>query len=247
MVVAVGRVLGPFDFEGNAGTPHLCFDLNFLGVFPACGSTAMVDLSGFDATTLPGGLQPERPGGTWVTVASEIYGIWDGTEIEVTDAQPLDRDPLPESPCEPPASGWPGNGHDWEADRDRLGDYVYDRPGEYATYWIATNGQDPIEMDHQVVVVNTVLNATAAEAALEAVYGGNLCVVEVDYSWNELSDLPLEINTLHEGANADFDYARNRVIVHPLTPDPVFVDLVEPYGDKVILEPWIRRAEGVLE
>jgi hypothetical protein len=213
----------------------------FAGPFPACSTTSSVALLNFDPATLPGDLQPEEPGGTWVTDYSEIRGTWDDGAIAVTEAQAAVQENFPPAPCDPPIGGWPGNGVDWDTERSRLGDYLFDRPHEYAGYWFATTGADPIDMNYQVLVVNTILEVADVEPVLDELFDGNLCVVKVDFSSSQLRGLPLEINTAMEGANADFDDQRNRVVMHPLTPSQEALDLAEPYGGRVLVEPWILR------
>jgi hypothetical protein len=166
-VVAFGRIIGPLELKRGDSGAILCFELIFAGPFPGCPTTASVRLLNLDPTTLPGRLRPDRPGGTWVSDYAEVHGTWDGAGIDVIEARPEPDDPFPPAPCEPPINGWPGNGANWEAERSRLGDYIVARPQDYAEYWFASTGADPMDADDHVFVANTVLDVVDVESVLE--------------------------------------------------------------------------------
>ena len=132
-----------------------------------------------DALAEPGQVNGYR----WGSAAIEAW--WDGTSFVVTAQGPPDPYLIPHGPppvpCPAPAGGWPIDdqmfGLDPDAVRDAVGPGYADLGAGYPSGQPVFDDANPSGTIVPVVlVVRTTGDVAAADAAIRAVYSGNLCV-----------------------------------------------------------------------
>jgi hypothetical protein len=172
---------------------------------PSCSPLA-VHVTGLDDVTIPDWTERD---GVWFTDSTvAVDGRWQDGAIAVGSVHeadpPIDSDDLSwDVPCDPPggwtsADGLPAGTtpEEWEGFRIALADAMDAQPERFHGRWIGYPDGDPNQapvndmgepqFDHTVMIVSTVDDPAAVQAALAAVYPGNLCVLQVQHSLAEL-------------------------------------------------------------
>jgi hypothetical protein len=235
--------------EQGAG-PQLCFS-TLDSYPPQCGGG--VELHGWDWSEATG---YESANGTrWGSY--EIVGHWDGESLAVVRFGPpnaegagvpaVDVDRLA-TPCPAPEGGWavprdtPRLGLD---DNAAMLAYVESQP-EYSASWVDTSTDpnfDPAHVDeyvHDFAAVVTVVRFThdveRHEAAMRALWGGPLCVVEGGVARTDLERILDEVSGQVETTWANLDLVGGRVEVGVNVVDPdVQAALDRQYGEGAVV------------
>lgn len=147
----------------------------------------------------------EQSGVRWGSFA--LTGTFDGTTFAVTEAIPAALydalaeapEPLPGTPCDPPAGGWA------VVDATRATPEALDAtlteaarlPGLAGT-WLDQSEDPSATSDPTRVIVNVAVteDVEGAEAALRETWGGALCVSAARYTEAELNKISMELQRL---------------------------------------------------
>jgi hypothetical protein len=147
----------------------------------------------------------EQSGVRWGSFA--LTGTFDGTTFTVTDAVPAalydamahQPEPLPGTPCEPPAGGW-GVVDAAKATPEAM-DATFTAaarlPG-FAGAWMDQSRDPSPTSDPTRVVVNVAVTGDTAdaEATLRETWGGALCVSRARFTEAELNEISMELQRL---------------------------------------------------
>lgn len=240
-VVASGNVL----LSRDAEDPVLCRlgpVLSKMGASPSC-SSVQVAVSRLDPTTLPGW---RRQGDVSVSDPVTLTGLWRDGKLEVSNAVSSQAPPyLPDPgvvPCAAPDTGWPGDGDPdaMEAASGRLSAEVDARPELYSGIWGAWIGT--ARSGPRAVVVGTVGDVAAASATLAGIYPFNLCVIKATYSRSELEALAEQLSGLSQAWQIAVWPPLDKVLVRLVVLDQDTATKLEPYGDKIQLDPLVSPA-----
>lgn len=246
VVTASGQVL----LRPDAGGPVLCrlgpVLLPYVPDYSPSCSPVQVALGGLDPTTLPGWRQVGTD--VWLSSDVRVTGTWRSGKLEVSNVvsskAPSD---LPEPsvvPCRAPDTGWPGNGDidAMEAATERLDAEVQGHPDLYNGMWwgwIGAASTGPLD----AAVVGTVADLAAVRSKLEEIYPFNLCVVQVPFSRSQLDGAAEQISGLNGSWQVRVDQPFEKVLVQLVLVDEEAAKHLEPYGDKVQLDPLVERAD----
>ncbi|WP_107764720.1 hypothetical protein [Nocardioides terrigena] len=136
-----------------------------------------------------------------------LTGTFDGTTFTVTDAIPAalydalneEPEPLPGTPCEPPAGGWA------VVDAAKATPEAMDAtfteaarlPG-FAGTWMDQSQDPSATNDPTKVIINVAVteDVEGAEATLRDTWGGALCVSPARYTEAELNEISMELQSL---------------------------------------------------
>lgn len=167
---------------------------------PQCSGVPMTDWAWAD--------HPEHEAESGVRWGSfALTGTFDGTTFAVTDAIPAalydalneEPEPLPGTPCEPPAGGW--GVVDAATATPEAMDATFTEasrlPG-FAGTWL-DQSQDPgATNDPTKVIVNVAVteDVEGAEETLRETWGGALCVSQARYTEAELNEISMELQAL---------------------------------------------------
>lgn len=169
-----------------------------------------------------------------------VVGSWDSGELvaeSTTSASEAVRE-LPGAPCSEPSGGWPGNasGLEGEDAARRLDEYVSSRPETFAGIWsAATSGHSD-----RIFVVSTVVEPSEVEPDLREVFDGNLCVVRVEFSGQQLARTANRLRTEEPHWQVEIDAVRNRVLVQVPVVDSRTADKLADDAPLVIVEPLVQ-------
>lgn len=212
---------------------------------PQC-PRVQVALSGLDLTTLPGWKQFGDTG-VWLSSDVRVTGTWRAGKLEVSDvvsspAPPYFPDPGV-VPCPAPDTGWPGNGDidAAEAATERLDAEIAAHPELYSGMWWAWIGT--ARSGPRAVVVGTTGDVAAVRSKLEEIYPFDLCVVEARFSRSELDAAAEQISGLNASWQVRVDQPYEKVLVQLVLVDEEAAKLLEPYREKVELDPLVTRAD----
>jgi hypothetical protein len=167
---------------------------------PQCEGVPMADWDWADHPE-----HEDQAGVRWGSFA--LTGTFDGTTFAVTDAVPAalydalneEPEPLPGTPCEPPAGGW--GVVDAATATPEAMDATFTEaarlPG-FGGAWMDTSRDPSSTNDPTKVIINVAVtgDVAAAEATLRETWGGALCVSPARYTETELNEVSLELQEL---------------------------------------------------
>lgn len=176
----------PVVVSDDGSGPQLCFGSYSFGGPPDCSDAAV---PGWDWTEHAGAFE-ESNGVRWGSFL--LTGTFDGESFEPTDVDPPSSSPYTPDfsiPCPEPAGGWQVE-DPARATREQLtslSSVAEDLPDHALTAVSTVEGapgpRDPAET---VVTVYVAGDPAGAERALREVWGGMLCVTEVEHSHADL-------------------------------------------------------------
>jgi hypothetical protein len=196
------------------GTPHACLGGVADSLPPQCGDG--VPLAGWDWTTVEGAYE------TSGNVRWGVYmltGTFDGTTLTVTNTLDPDQAPRPEpespfvTPCREPAGGWVVLDQERSGERSlRELQQVAKRRGDFALLWVDQSVNPAYEQmtadpglevelqmnDPRKEIINVQVTGDPVEAEQEfrTVWGGMLCVTQVEHTEKELLAIQQETTDL---------------------------------------------------
>jgi hypothetical protein len=198
------------------GTPHACLGGVADSLPPQCDTG--VPLAGWDWTTRDGTYETSGPvrWGDYV-----LTGTFDGTTLTITDAVDAEHAPArPDAdspfvtPCPEPAGGWV------PADPARSGERSFrelqqlaHQRDDFALLWVDQSinpaydrmvaGETGLDVESQmndpskeIVNIQVTGDPAAADAELRTVWGGSLCVTQVEHTEKEVNAVLDGISTL---------------------------------------------------
>ncbi len=232
----------------DSGTgPELCAGGVATSMPPQCHGPAV---HGFDWASVDHDAAGDVRWGTY-----HLLGTWDGTSFSLTgqpgaprpaeDHSPVDFSP----PCPEPEGGWPTatvTFEQWQAFRTAL-----QEPADFASTWVdqRTNVADP---GRDVVTVAYTGDPEAHRAALEAIWPGPLCVVQVPHTLRELQVIGEEMSNQATAdelgvslVSSSIDEVHGVVELRVMVAEPEVQSLLdERYGTGVVrLEGAMRPVE----
>lgn len=170
--------------------PQLCLGGVMESLPPQCGGVPLV---GWDWAAADG--EESVNGTTWG--AYRVVGTFDGTSLTLTEPpgepQPrsdTDSDAFFATPCEEPSDGWdvPDRARAGEDDLDPASAYANSQP-DRAAFWIDRQGASaygPAPDGEIILNAAFTTDIDRHERELRALWGGPLCVLQMDRTLSEL-------------------------------------------------------------
>lgn len=220
---------------------------------PGCVDSHQVPISGIDPRELPGNdwrSAREDFNEVWVTDHVQAFGLWRDGVIDYVSSVPTEKPPrpsflsVPPIPCAPPSGGWPGDPEDFGPEDPeglvlRLQAEVDRRPEIYGGSWVAWNEDAQGNVTKRALVVGTVGDVESAARSLTEIFPANLCVVEVEYSTEELQAVVDDLTQNGDNWTVGTDPATNRVLVTLPVIDEQAAKALAPHVDKIDVRPLV--------
>lgn len=232
--------------EDKSHGPELCLGGVMESYPPQCGGPAITN---WDWSKVAG--EESSLGTTWGTYT--VVGTYDGTAFALTEppGKPTRSEfqwPDTSTPCEPPEGGWrPVDPAKTTVEAETAAtEYVRnqpDRAGLWPDYSINPGydrdnpESDGVSSDPKYYVLNVRFTGDLErhEAALRELYGGALCIREVERSEDELREIMIDVTKdIPNAVFAAVEVTTNGVSVRVTVDDGVQERLDEKYGKGVI-------------
>lgn len=190
-----------------------------------------------------------------------VVGTYDGEIFSLTEEPREDEVGLPveeddgvtfTTPCPEPGDGWEPENLDLATDEalEEAMEVASERP-EFAGKWIdqddTTVEEDANDPETLIFNVRATENIDEIGDELREVWGGNLCVSEADYTYEELSDIQsnLEAELGDEFNNLGINEVENHVEAHvDVVSTEAQANFDEQYGEGAVnFEAWLEPVE----
>lgn len=220
------------------------------GTAPACAEGESIEVTGVDLNRLS---SPQTVNGVRTGLA-HLEGIWNAGKIAVEkQGAPVPEDlPALEVPCAPPAGGWK-KVNDAEAISPAVQKFVDARSSQLQEPWIgwpegypSTQTPSVVPSKPSVVMIGVAHGDLAAiRTALDPLVAGNLCVMQVKLSRDEIKAIHAKVVAL-PAAKFHIYAVGNTAGAHPVSVDLRIFDeqtaaALTPFGlDNLTLNPVVK-------